>query len=118
MCTCACMWGVRLAEEGIPARMKGLAWKASQKRRSNGACESLQSSVYTDTEHVGKTSWRYSRVLRISQWSDTDLSNKHLEEGMPIILLLQKYLESGIKREKPEPGNDLRPEGCFNTSKK
>lgn len=36
MCTCAHMrvhvcGGVRLVEEGIPARMKGLAWKASQK---------------------------------------------------------------------------------------
>lgn len=63
-------------------------------------------------------SWRYSRVLRISRWSDTDLSNEQLEEGMPITFLLQKYLESGIKGKKPELRNDLWPEGCLNTSKK
>lgn len=47
-----------------------------------------------------------------------DLSSKQLEEGMPITFLLQKYLESGIKGEKPELRNDLWPEGCLNTSKR
>ena len=47
-----------------------------------------------------------------------DLSSKQLEEGMPITFLLQKYLESGIKGEKPELRNDLGPEGCLNTSKR
>lgn len=57
--------------------------------------------VYTDPEHVGKMSWRYSRALHISRWSDTDLSSRQLEEGMPITFLLQKYLES-VLRERSQ----------------